>query len=64
MNAKIEKVITFIVLLWLVYGIYNLDSENLWSIKANWFSFAGFIVFLAYLVYSIRKEAKSNPIRN
>ncbi len=56
-----EKIINFFVLLWLVYGIFNLDSDNLWSIKANWFSFAGFLVFLLYLAYSLKKAAKNNP---
>ncbi|TDS65037.1 hypothetical protein [Myroides indicus] len=61
MNNKIEKIITFIVLLWLVYGIFNLDSSDLWSIEKNWFPFLGFLVFIIYLIYSIQKAAKNNP---
>ncbi|MEC4114594.1 hypothetical protein [Myroides pelagicus] len=55
---KLEKIITFIVLLLFVYGIYNLDAANLWSIRINWFSHLSFILFAAYLVYSVKKAAK------
>ncbi|APA93483.1 hypothetical protein HX057_15610 [Myroides odoratimimus] len=58
MNKNIEKIITFLVLLGLVSGIYNLDMDNLWSIQHNWLSYIGFIIFIAYLVYSVKKAAK------
>ncbi|MDM1397870.1 hypothetical protein HX049_11845 [Myroides odoratimimus] len=58
MNKNVEKIITFLVLLGLVSGIYNLDMDNLWSIQHNWLSYIGFIIFIAYLVYSIKKAAK------
>lgn len=65
MNKKnIEKGATFIVLLWLVYGIFNLNSENLWSIQDNWFSFLGFIAFIVYLAYSLKKAAKQQDEKN
>ncbi len=58
MNKNVEKIITFLVLLGLVSGIYNLDMDNLWSIQHNWLSYIGFIIFIAYLVYSVKKAAK------
>lgn len=61
---KLEKIITFIVLLWLVYGIFTLDSSNLWSIQTNWLSFLGFIVFIIYLIYSLKKAAKQQDTFN
>lgn len=53
-----EKIITYAVLLGLVYGIFNFDSENLGSIKINGFSYLTFAIFIAYLVYSLKKAAK------
>lgn len=61
---KLEKIATFIVLLWLVYGIFTLDSSNLWSIQANWFSFLGFLVFVIYLIYSLKKAARQQDTFN
>lgn len=58
MNKKIEKITTYLVLLLLVYGIYQLDIEHLWSIQVNWFSFLAFFIFLCYLVFSVKKAAK------
>ncbi|WP_121965735.1 hypothetical protein [Myroides sp. N17-2] len=58
MNKYVEKAVTIIVLLGLVGGIYNLDSAHLWSISHNWMSYIGFIVFIAYLVYSLKKAAR------
>lgn len=58
MNKNVEKIITFLVLLGLVSGIYNLDMDNLWSIQHNWLSYIGFIIFIAYLIYSVKKAAK------
>ncbi|KUF42989.1 hypothetical protein HX017_04455 [Myroides marinus] len=58
MNKNVEKVVTFIVLLALVSGIYNLDMEHLWSIQHNWMSYIGFLVFIVYLVYSLKKAAR------
>ncbi|AJA70210.1 hypothetical protein HX045_13355 [Myroides odoratimimus] len=64
MNKNIEKIITFLVLLGLVSGIYNLDMDNLWSIQHNWLSYIGFIIFIAYLVYSVKKAAKIQDQKN
>ncbi|WP_267740119.1 hypothetical protein [Myroides injenensis] len=61
---KLEKIATFIVLLWLVYGIFTLDSSNLWSIQVNWFSFLGFLVFVIYLIYSLKKAARQQDTFN
>ncbi|AJH14792.1 hypothetical protein [Myroides profundi] len=57
MNKNVEKIITFLVLLGLVSGIYNLDMDNLWSIQHNWLSYIGFIIFIAYLIYSVKKSS-------
>lgn len=53
---KKEKILTYIVLLWLLFGIGRLNTTNLWSWD-NWFSFLGLIVFLVYLAYSLKKAA-------
>lgn len=58
MNTKIEKAITYVVLFLLVYGIFNFDLQNFWSLEANWLSFIGFIIFFIYLIYSLKKAAK------
>ncbi|MGL4585013.1 MAG: hypothetical protein ACRCVU_18770 [Flavobacterium sp.] len=58
MNQNVEKAVTFIVLLGLVAGIYNLDTAHLWSISHNWMSYIGFLIFIVYLVYSLKKAAR------
>lgn len=58
MNKKFEKLATYLVLFLLVYGIYQLDIENLWSLEINWFSFLSFVIFLCYLIFSLKKAAK------
>ncbi|MEK6494971.1 hypothetical protein [Myroides odoratimimus] len=64
MNKNVEKIITFLVLLGLVSGIYNLDMDNLWSIQHNWLSYIGFIIFIIYLVYSVKKAARIQDQKN
>ncbi|MTG97451.1 MULTISPECIES: hypothetical protein [Myroides] len=61
---KIEKIITFLVLLVFVYGIYSLDASNLWSVQINWFSHLSFIIFAVYLVYSLKKAARQQDQEN
>lgn len=53
-----EKIITYVILLGLVYGIFNFDLERKWSLEANWFSFIAFAIFIAYLIYSLKEAAK------
>lgn len=53
-----EKIITYVILLGLVYGIFNFDIERKWSLEANWFSYITFAVFIAYLVHSLKEAAK------
>ena len=60
---KKDKVVTFLVLLWLVYGIFNLDLTNLWDLSVNWISFTGFIVFIVYLIYSLKKAAREKELQ-
>jgi len=62
MNKKIEKITTYLVLLLLVYGIYQLDIDQLWSIQVNWFSFLAFLVFFCYLIFSLKKAAKQQDL--
>lgn len=62
MNKKIEKTTTYLVLLLLVYGIYQLDIDQLWSIQVNWFSFLAFLVFFCYLIFSLKKAAKQQDL--
>lgn len=52
-----EKIITYVILLGLVYGIFNFDIERKWSLEANWFSYITFAVFIAYLVHSLKEAA-------
>ncbi|QQU04999.1 hypothetical protein [Myroides odoratus] len=63
MNKKIEKITTYLVLLLLVYGIYQLDIDQLWSIQVNWFSFLAFLVFFCYLIFSLKKAAKQQDLQ-
>ncbi|MBB1138210.1 hypothetical protein [Myroides sp. WP-1] len=63
MNKKFEKITTYLVLFLLVYGIYQLDMEHLWSIEINWFSFLAFAIFLCYLVFSLKKAAKQQDLQ-
>ncbi|MGS4344420.1 hypothetical protein ACKUSY_02230 [Myroides odoratus] len=62
MNKKFEKITTYLVLFLLVYGIYQLDVEHLWSVQVNWFSFLAFFIFLCYLVFSLKKAAKQQDL--
>ncbi len=64
MNKKFEKLATYLVLFLLVYGIYQLDIENLWSLEINWFSFLAFLIFLCYLIFSLKKAAKKQDQQN
>ncbi len=57
-KTTVEKVITYLVLFLLVFGIFNFDVQNLWSLDANWLSFIGFIIFFIYLIYSLKRAAK------
>ncbi|MGQ8869858.1 hypothetical protein [Myroides sp. TSA_177.3] len=63
MNKKIEKITTYLVLLLLVYGIYQLDIDQLWSIQVNWFSFLAFLIFFCYLIFSLKKAAKQQDLQ-
>ncbi|MCS4240017.1 hypothetical protein M2306_000951 [Myroides gitamensis] len=63
MNKRIEKITTYLVLLLLVYGIYQLDIDQLWSIQVNWFSFLAFLVFFCYLIFSLKKAAKQQDLQ-
>ncbi|WP_255555096.1 hypothetical protein [Flavobacterium sp. NKUCC04_CG] len=59
----LNKIITFIVLLWFVYGIFNFDSAQPYS-KTNIISYLGLAVFIVYLIYSLKKasrDQKRNP---
>jgi|GEM_PF-2061021 len=62
MNKKFEKITTYLVLFLLVYGIYQLDIEHLWSLQVNWFSFLAFFIFLSYLIFSLKKAAKQQDM--
>ncbi len=55
---KFQKVITYIVLTALIYGIFNYDTSDMWSLQANWLSFVGFLIFIVYLAYSLREASK------
>jgi len=57
-----QKIITFLVLLWFLFGITKLDTTNLWSIN-NSFSFIGFAVFIIYFIYSINNAIKKNDTK-
>ncbi|MHC5201688.1 hypothetical protein [Myroides sp. LJL119] len=61
---KFQKILTYIVLTGLVYGIFNFDVSNMWSLQANWLSFLGFIIFLIYLAYSLKQAAKKQDFQN
>lgn len=41
---------------WLLFGLFYLD-RNTTDLVTNWFSYAGFLAFLGYLIYSLKKEA-------
>lgn len=60
---KYQKIITYIVLTGLVYGIFNLDTTNIWSLQTNWVSFLGFFVFFVYLIYSLKQAAKKQDLQ-
>lgn len=53
-----EKIITYIVLLGLVYGIFNFNTDYMWSLSINGFSYITFVIFIAYLIYSLKKAAR------
>ncbi|WP_158963370.1 hypothetical protein [Myroides fluvii] len=63
MNKKFEKITTYLVLLLLVYGIYQLNIDQLWSIQVNWFSFLAFLIFICYLIFSLKKAAKQQDLQ-
>lgn len=45
---------------WLFFGLFYLDRED-FSFQTNWFSYSGIVAFIAYLIYSLKKEmAKRN----
>lgn len=61
---KYQKIITYIVLTFLVYGIFNFDTTDMWSLQANWLSFIGFIIFIIYLAISLKIAAKKQDLEN
>ncbi len=63
-KKNFEKTVTYLVLFLLVFGIFNFDVQNIWSLEANWLSFIGFIIFFVYLIYSLKKAAKKQDEQN
>ncbi|MHC5353822.1 hypothetical protein ACYSNX_06530 [Myroides sp. LJL115] len=59
---KFQKIITYIVLTILVYGIFNFDTTDMWSLQANWLSFIGFFIFIVYLGISLKIAAKKQDL--
>lgn len=41
---------------WLLFGLLYLDRSTT-NVAVNWFSYTGFLAFLGYLIYSLKKEA-------
>lgn len=59
---KYQKIVTYMVLTGLVYGIFNFDSDHMWSLQVNWVSYLGFAIFLIYLIYSLKQAAKKQDL--